>query len=132
MDHDDLGVLLIDPRGRVAEVNGALLRWVGTTPSRAVGGDASELLRTVVPGDDPVREAFRVNAMEREAVLHARGGAEVPVLLRSRRVGRPPWLVLLVRDLSQTRRMQQELRRNERLATLGQLSTGGAHEKIGR
>jgi signal transduction histidine kinase len=61
-------------------------------------------------------------------VLHGRGGAEVPVLLRSRRVGRPPWLVLVVRDLSQARRMQQELRRNERLATLGQLSTGVAHE----
>ena len=128
MDHDDLGVVLIDPRGRVAQANPALLRLVGTTPARAIGEAATELLRTIVPGDDPVREAFRAAAMEREAVLHARGGAEVPVLLRSRRVGKPPWLVLLVRDLSQSRRMQQELRRNERLATLGQLSAGVAHE----
>lgn len=128
LDHEDLGILVIDPQGRVAQANAAVLRLVGTTPSRARGESASELLRTVVSHDDPVAEAFRVAVMEREAVLHARGGAEVPVLLRSRRVGKPPWLVMAIRDLSQSRRMQQELRRHERLATLGQLSTGVAHE----
>jgi signal transduction histidine kinase len=35
---------------------------------------------------------------------------------------------MAIRDLSQSRRLQQELRRHERLATLGQLSTGVAHE----
>jgi two-component system sensor histidine kinase HydH len=128
LDHQDVGILLIDPQRRVAEANGAALRLLGTTQARAAGGDASELLRTVVSGDDPVAEAFRTSVMEREAVLHARGGEEVPVLLRSRRVGRPPWLVMAIRDLSQMRRMQQELRRHERLATLGQLATGVAHE----
>jgi two-component system, NtrC family, sensor histidine kinase HydH len=128
MVHDDLGVLLIDPLGRVSQANSASLRLVGATAARAIGGKAADLLRTVVPGDDPVTEAFRAATLEREAVLHTRSGAEVPVLLRSRRIGRPPWLVLVIRDLSQARRMQQELRRNERLATLGQLSTGVAHE----
>ena len=127
MDHDDLGVLLVDPQGRVAEANPALLRLVSSVSRRAIGKPASELLRTVVPGDDPVGDAYRSVAVEREAVLQTDGG-EVPVLLRSRRVGRPAWVVLLVRDLSQTRRMQQELRRHERLATLGQLSAGVAHE----
>jgi len=128
LDHEDVGILLIDPHGRVAEANPAVLRLLGTTAARANGGLATELLRTVVSGDDPVAEAFRISVMEREAVLHARGGAEVPVLLRSRRVGKPPWLVMAIRDLSQSRRLQQELRRHERLATLGQLSTGVAHE----
>src|ERR1044071_4188858 len=36
--------------------------------------------------------------------------------------------LLTFRDLTHMRRMQQELRRNERLATLGQLSAGVAHE----
>jgi len=128
LDHEDVGILLIDPHGRVAEANPAVLRLLGTTAARANGGLATELLRTVVSGDDPVAEAFRISVMEREAVLHARGGAEAPVLLRSRRVGKPPWLVMAIRDLSQSRRLQQELRRHERLATLGQLSTGVAHE----
>ncbi|HET9327496.1 MAG TPA: ATP-binding protein [Candidatus Eisenbacteria bacterium] len=128
LDHDDIGILLIDPQGRVAEANAAALQLLGTTAARTHGEPASELLRTVVSGDDPVADAFRSKASEREAVLHARGGAEVPVLLRSRRIGKPPWLVMAIRDLSQSRRMQQELRRHERLATLGQLSTGVAHE----
>src|SRR5258706_4286912 len=128
MDHDDLGVLLLDPKGRVVEANAAVLQFVGRPASRAIGDNASELLRTVVPGDDPVREAFRATAMEREAVLQVRVGGERPVLLRSRRIGKPPWLVMVIRDLSQSRRMEQELRRHERLATLGQLSAGVAHE----
>src|SRR5207245_16236 len=44
------------------------------------------------------------------------------------RIGHPPRVLLTLRDLTQPRRMQQELRRNERLATLGQLSAGVAHE----
>src|SRR5206468_9987181 len=52
----------------------------------------------------------------------------IPVLLRSVRLGNPPWVMLTLRALTQGRRMQQELRRHERLATLGQLSAGVAHE----
>ncbi len=50
------------------------------------------------------------------------------MLLRGFRFGRPARVLLVLRDLTQPRRMQQELRRNERLATLGQLSAGVAHE----
>jgi PAS domain S-box-containing protein len=128
MGHVDLGVVLVDPKGRVVEANRAMLELVSTRKGSALGRPAADLLRTVVPGDDPVREAFRSTAVEREAVLATRDGGEVPVLLRSRRVGKPPWVVFLVRDVSQARRMQQELRRHERLATLGQLSAGVAHE----
>jgi signal transduction histidine kinase len=60
-------------------------------------------------------------------VLHSPAG-ELPVRLNSYRIGRPPWVLLTLRDLTQMRRMQQELRRHERLATLGQLSAGVAHE----
>jgi two-component system sensor histidine kinase HydH len=119
--------MLLDPSGRVARLNREALRLLSLTPGSARGARGSDLLRTVVTGDDPLAEAFRVAAMEREAVLGTRAG-EVPVLLRARRVGRPGWLVVTLRDLSQARRMHQELRRNERLATLGQLSAGIAHE----
>jgi signal transduction histidine kinase len=50
------------------------------------------------------------------------------VLLAAVRIGRPPWALVTLHDLTSTRRMQQELRRHERLATLGQLSAGVAHE----
>jgi two-component system sensor histidine kinase HydH len=127
MELGEVGVLLLDSQGRVARINAEARRVLALAPGGRSVAPAAQLVRTVVAGDDPLAEAWRVAALEREAVLHTAAG-EVPVLLRTRRVGRPPWLVVTLRDLSQLRRMHQELRRNERLATLGQLSAGVAHE----
>ncbi len=122
------GLLLIDPRGRLAEANPTAVRLLGLPAGRRPAGNAAGLLRTVVAGDDPVAEAFRRARQDRIAVLHTREGGELPVRLRSYRFGRPAWVLVTLEDLTQMRRMQQELRRHERLATLGQLSAGVAHE----
>ncbi len=122
------GVLLLDPRGRVTAANPAALRLLGLRGTVVRGRAASGLVRTVVPGDDPVAETFGAETTQREIMLAPRGGGEVPVLLRGFRFGRPARVLLVLRDLTQPRRMQQELRRNERLATIGQLSAGVAHE----
>ena len=128
MDDAETGVLLLDPRARLVRVNPAARRLLALGSTQARGRPASEWLRTVVPNDDPVGEAYRAARGEREGVLVARDGSEIPVLLRSYRLGRPPWVLVTLRDLTQTRRMREELRRHERLATLGQLSAGMAHE----
>jgi two-component system sensor histidine kinase HydH len=128
LEDTDLGVIVLDPRGDVAGINPAASRIFGVAGASARGTSGTELLRTVVPGDDPAREALRTARTEREVHLVTPDGGEAPVLLRSRRLGRPPWALVTLRDLTHMRRMQQELRRNERLATLGQLSAGVAHE----
>jgi len=128
LDDADAGVILIDPRDRVASLNAAGGRMLGVPAARMRGRKASELVRTLVPGDDPIRDARGKARTERELVLVAARGAELPVLLHSIRLGPSGWIVLTLRDQTQFRRMQQELRRHERLATLGQLSAGVAHE----
>ncbi len=128
MDDSDSGVVVLDPAARVASINPAALRLLALRASDARGRPLSELLRTVVANDDLVGDALRASRTEREAVLLARDGSEVPALVRSVRLGRPPWVLITLRDLTQVRRMREELRRHERLATLGQLSAGIAHE----
>jgi two-component system sensor histidine kinase HydH len=127
-DESDLGVVLLDPRGSVTAMNHAAGRVLGVTAAAARGRSGTTLLRTVVPGDDPAREALRAPRTEREVHLVTPDGGEAPVLLRSRRLGRSGFVLVTLRDLTHLRRMQQELRRHERLATLGQLSAGVAHE----
>jgi two-component system sensor histidine kinase HydH len=128
MADSDAGVVLVDPLGRVCELNSAAARLLGIPALGARRAHVSDLLRTVVAGDDPARDAFRRASTERDVVLVTRSGGEVPVLLRSARFGRPPWVVVTLRDQTRVRRMEQELRRHERLAMLGQLSAGAAHE----
>ncbi len=123
----DTAILLVDPHERIASINDAGLRLLSLTSARACGRAAAEVLRTVIAGDEVVLEAFRSARLERDVWLHGAGG-EIPVRLHGYRIGRPPWVLLTLRDLTQTRRLQQELRRHERLATLGQLSAGVAHE----
>jgi len=92
------------------------------------GRPGAAVLRTVLPDDDLVQEALSAAESEREAVIVTARGEEVPVLLRSRRLRAPAGALVTLRDLTRMRRMQQELRRHERLATIGQLSAGVAHE----
>jgi two-component system sensor histidine kinase HydH len=128
MDDAESGVLLLDAEHRVADANPAALKLLGITRERARAAEASALLRTGVAGEDLARDVFAASRLEREAVLHTPGAGDVPVLLAATRIGRPPWVLVSLRDLTSMRRMQQELRRHERLATLGQLSAGVAHE----
>ena len=128
MDDAATGLLVLDPQARIERVNAAALRLMGLSAARSRNADAVALLRTAVAGDDLVDEAFRRARTEREAVLHPPGGAEAPVRLRTFRYGKPPRVLVVLEDVSQLRRIHQELRRHERLATLGQLSAGVAHE----
>jgi PAS domain S-box-containing protein len=128
LEDAESGVLVLDPGHLVVEANPAALRMLGVSAEDAVGADAATLLRTVVSGEDLSRDVYAAPELEREAVLHTPGAGDVPVLLSSHRIGEPAWVVLTLHDLTSMRRMQHELRRHERLATLGQLSAGVAHE----
>jgi PAS domain S-box-containing protein len=124
----DHGILLLDPGYRVREANPAALHMLGAQRARLIGRPIGELIRAVVPGDSPVVEADRRVRTETETVIATLGGGELPVGLTTHRLGGDAGVLVTLRDLTQIRRMREELRRNERLALIGQLAAGVAHE----
>jgi nitrogen-specific signal transduction histidine kinase len=120
----DEGLVVLDATGRVRDLNAPAQRMLGWTTAAARRRPASEVLRSAAPGDDVVDG----QPLEREVLLLARGGGELPVLVRRHRLGRGRGELVTLRDLSGLRRLQQEIRLRDRLATLGQLSAGVAHE----
>ncbi len=128
MEDAETGVLVLDSGSRVTGWNAAAERLLGLPGARLRGATAGEVVRTVVAGDDLLRDAWRRSRTEREAVLHTPRAGDVPARVRTYRLGRPARVLVTLQDLTQVRRMQHELRRHERLATLGQLAAGVAHE----
>ena len=126
-DTDD-GVILLDRHGRVRDLNAPAGRMLGWSRAAARGRLAAEMLHSPAPGDEVVDGVPPRAGSERELLIVTRGGAELPVLLRRYPLPPPLGEVVTLRDLTQVRRMQQEIRLRDRLATLGQLSAGVAHE----
>ena len=120
-------LLYCDPEGRVRYVNREACRLLDCTAAWPLGRPAAEVLRTAVPSEDLFAEARAGHAPGRETLLVTRTGSEVPARVSLARLPEGgAWAVL--RDLTQAQRLQRELRMRERLATVGELAAGVAHE----
>src|SRR5262245_15996761 len=122
------GVLVADEDGRVVHASDETLRILDAPSSWAHGRSALDVLRTAVPGEDLLGEALKSGRPQvRETLLLTRSGLEVPARVTVRRLASGATCAVL-RDLTQAQRLQRELRLRERLATLGELAAGVAHE----
>jgi len=91
--------------------------------AEVLGIETEEFLRTEGP-----KGVIR----DREIEVHHRSGKEIPLSLSAAplkdETGREMGSVLLLRDLREIRDLQEKVRRSERLASLGRLAAGVAHE----
>lgn len=120
-------VWLVDPTLRVARRNragDALARELGWEDDREVGSlgdlDLAAAARVVLDG--------RPAASSLEARLPGDRVASVTVAPVPGSDGRPEAAVLVVEDVTRARRMQAQLAQADRLAGLGQMLSGVAHE----
>ncbi|MBM4281328.1 MAG: PAS domain-containing sensor histidine kinase [Deltaproteobacteria bacterium] len=114
------GVLSIDDRGRVVFINLAGNDILGGgTVGAEVGTWRPELVGV---GADGVTDRFEITLVdgERRRVI----GGNVAPLIGAAGAGR----VIVFQDLTELRRLQQEVTRAEQLAALGRVSAGLAHE----
>src|SRR5512136_1860331 len=138
--HEDLlaslqdGVIILDPDGRIVSMNPAAEELTGFSRSHVAGRPLGE----VFPPPSPLATlAAKTVAMGRS---HADFDAHVVrsdgtrltvsavVSLVNDPTGQNRGIVLVLRDSSRVRDMEEQFRRSDRLAALGVLAAGVAHE----
>lgn len=132
------GLVLVDGDGRVALVNGKAEEQLGVTYDTVRGKRPEDVLpRAMTEALSVLSREGRMHEAETECLIN--GGAVIPMSISGARVfgqeGNEGGAdaehladILILRDLREVRRLQQEVRRKEKLAAVGSLAAGVAHE----
>ena len=131
-----LGLIILDASGTVAQVNAVAESMLGCEKARLLGQKAGELpgtywadIKQRVQGGKAVLEEEHVLSL---ACGQVEEGGAIPVSISASGIineeGEVLGTLYLLRDLREVKRLQAELRRNERLSTLGNMAARVAHE----
>ena len=128
------GVIVLDNAGAVTLVNPAAEELAGVSRRQARGGLFSDIFKEEGPLLDMVAKtvATGMSVTDHENIVLKRNGKLTPVgastspLLSSEgdRIG----TIVLLRDLSNVRELEEAVRQADRLSSLGALAAGLAHE----
>lgn len=121
------GIVITDRSGVIRYANRRARAMLGPSPVTATG---DRLLVEALPVSDPERVSrlLRLGAGSMEASLLSADGVATPIGLHAVALADGAATAVLLTDLSAVRRLQEEMRRTDHLAVVGQLSTGLAHE----
>jgi len=126
-----VGLIATDKNGRIAFYNSAAEGITGLDLSKARGEDPENILPNHFCG---LKEALDrgESISEKEMVCEFVENKMVPVSVSASKIineeGQFVGHVLILRDLGEVRRLQDEVRRKEKLAAIGGLAAGVAHE----
>lgn len=128
-------IITIDRKGIITGLNPATVRMFGYTESELLGRNVSILMPS------PYREEHdgyisryldtyepRIIGVGREVTARKKDGTTFPVLLAVSEIDHLQMFTGIVRDLSDLKIAQEKLIQSERLAAIGQMMTGLAHE----
>ena len=119
--------------GRFVEVNEAFIRLTGHQREEAKGRSGRDLDLWVEPGQreslfEQVRRSARVSGFECE--LRTKSGQRLNGLMFAETVdfGGKPHLLTAVLDVTETRRLEQQMRQAQKMEAIGRLAGGVAHD----
>ena len=120
-------VVITDDDRRIVEVNTAFERLTGRTSDELRGRPTS----VVSPGSDEA-SAERLERFRRgetlEATLRGADGTTRTVIVTGTPHFRPGLHIAVIRDVTEQRRLERELREVQKLEAVGQLAAGVAHD----
>lgn len=127
------GVIVIDPQAKVSFINQAAEVLTDLSASQALRQPCSDLLKNNLWLIDMIKKSQLSQQSTRgEEDLVTQRRRQVPVSLTvsplQDRYGRSLGSILLLRNLTHRRELEEDLKRSDRLAMLGTLAAGLAHE----
>lgn len=126
-----VGLIATDKNGKIAFFNSAAERITGLDLSQARGKESNAVLPYHLCGLTECLDRGE-SISEKEMECEFAEGKVVPVSISASKIineeGRFVGQVLIIRDLGEIRRLQDEVRRKEKLAAIGGLAAGVAHE----
>ncbi len=128
------GVIILDPSGRVVWLNQAAEELTGFSGSQIAGRAVGEVFAPPSPLSSLVAKTADLGRSHADfdATLTRADGGRLTVSAVASLVSNPRGenrgVVLVLRDLSRVRELEEQLQRSDRLAALGILAAGMAHE----
>jgi two-component system sensor histidine kinase HydH len=126
-----VGLVAMDGAGRITFYNATAGRITGIEPEHAIGRRSADLLPELL--GDLQKELDRGRTItEREMDCTFLNGIRAPISISATRIineaGDLVGQVLILRDLGELRQLQATVQRQEKLAAIGGLAAGVAHE----
>jgi two-component system sensor histidine kinase HydH len=129
--HLPVGLIAFDPQGRITFFNAAASQITGLDAVAAKHRKTEAVLPAQLCGLKEILDKGKT-ITEKEMTCTFAGGRSVPVSVSATRivnaVGALVGHILIIRDLGEVRRLQEEIHRQEKLAAIGGMAAGVAHE----
>lgn len=131
------GIVTIDARGSIESFNGSAERMFGYRAEEVIGRNVSLLMPMPFHAEhDQYLQRYlrtgerKVIGIGREVVGLRRNGTTFPIDLSvgEGRIGERVFFTAIIRDITERKDMQSKLNQAERLAAVGELAAGVAHE----
>ena len=125
------GLLSVDTHGKVISYNLLALELLGLNESEVRGMDLNEIIDFKTTGIFQTLDQC-MSVMDREIIYRKRSGEMVPLALSITPImgagSSCQGAVIILRDLSEIKQLEEKVRRSEKLAAIGKLAAGVAHE----
>jgi two-component system sensor histidine kinase HydH len=129
--HMASGLLSVDPQGRVVSYNRLALELLGLEEPKVLGMNLKEIIDFQATGIEGTLTHSQT-VVEREFVHNTPAGETIALSLSVTPIlgddGTCRAGVIILRDLREIKKLEEEVRRGEKLAAIGKLAAGVAHE----